>query len=444
MLQGLSAMFIGEGAPLKPDFLNTSLSDYFSKICEDPIEGTRSEGLFLLAMAELEKMAGDQILSNRTSRTPTHLLEDIETHANDEYRHSRQLHKMGSEILSAAPLTSFERRKLRQMTEVAKSFVTGYFGNPSLAEATSRHAAYVHGALTIEQFPFQVYSMYLQKTKIDLVREQLPAIIADEHQHIQFGRQMRSELSEDQKLDLGKLHQIEKKMCGQLFSRLQRIHAADTSLNPFCRAVTENASHSVAWIQTLGHAEKRAADATERFFEGFQELRPEFMAEHLADETRHQKMLHRSILLQRRKYRADQNFQQLEAKMCDLMFHYQNRIFARVMRALKCPGLVYFYATSLIESRVFKHYLELIQASNDILVTYTLNEILSDEIEHASIFHHALKAHPDFSPELFKELKAFENRCFLNMNLMVLKLLPEPVADVLPACVDERRELAFA
>ena len=50
-------------------------------------------------------------------------------------------------------------------------FVTSFFSNSLLRTAKSRHVAYVHGALTIEQFPFQFYTVYEKLTHRKILKE---------------------------------------------------------------------------------------------------------------------------------------------------------------------------------------------------------------------------------------------------------------------------------
>ncbi|WP_291516479.1 long-chain fatty aldehyde decarbonylase [Bdellovibrio sp. ArHS] len=423
--------------------MTKTLNSFFQSICHSE----RLEAIFLLSMADHERLAGDQIRANISAKTPAGLVAEIEAHAEDEYRHGRQLEQLAIQILGS-DLSLQEKNKLHKINEVMRSFVVGYFSNPHLIEAVNKHVAYVHGALTIEQFPFQVYSAYLSHTKLDWVRETINAIVADEHDHIRFGRTMLNQLPEENKLDLPELHRIEKDMCKRLFQRLTAIFNETSSESSdlhdeFLQSLDSDVRSRTAWVYAVGCAEKHAALATYKYFEECQAQAPDFMDQHLQDEIRHQKILHRSVSLGRYTLRANPVYNFLQEKMCTQMLRYQNKIFAKVKQQVSEPELVYFYSTTLIEMRVFKHYSKLAATTSDILVSHVLGRILDDEKDHAQLFHRNLVQHPSYDEAYFAELREFERRCFERVMFAMMPHLKSLLPDaILASGAEDQREVA--
>ncbi|MBC7693642.1 MAG: hypothetical protein H7222_17890 [Methylotenera sp.] len=261
------------------------------------VEDLRIESAWLSALSYMEEVAANQILGNVSDRTPPEFLAEIHAHAADEMRHSAEFTRMRPVQNFDTPELAPYRELELQMRRIAASFVVGYGGNSVLITSRSRHIAYVHAALTIEQFPFQLYTAYLKATKLPQVLAGLPAVLADENGHINLGRKMRTEIPEDRKLSIGALNEIEKEMCLRLVQRLERVVSEFTgrlpipSVSTLARAANTSAQARVAWVQTLGG------------------LPPEFLT------PAHSQLLRRMIYQFRQEFLSEPHYRALETEM---------------------------------------------------------------------------------------------------------------------------------
>jgi hypothetical protein len=198
------------------DSFYDSINALMVLVCADP----RVESAWLTALGHMEDLAAKQILGNFNSTTPAEFYEEIKVHAADEARHRDAL-------LAIRPFpeaASSQEMKLRDtLKSLGESFTMGYFGNPILVEAKSRFNAYVHGALTIEQFPFQLYSSYIKTTSSKDIRDVLTDVLADEGDHIQLGKKMLCTLPESERMPLNQLQNIEKEMCHKMVLRMAEV-----------------------------------------------------------------------------------------------------------------------------------------------------------------------------------------------------------------------------
>ena len=176
------------------------------------------ESIWLSVMAMLEDIAAKYILSNITNKTPNESLRNIIEHVQDEQRHAQMLNDMRPALLYPA---NFYYEVEQIWKEIADEFIMAFFNSPELREANHRHAAYVHGAQTIERFPFRIYTLYLSHTKLAKVHEKLPQVIADENGHIELGKKMYNELAADDRMSLSRLYKLEEDLCLMMLKRMK-------------------------------------------------------------------------------------------------------------------------------------------------------------------------------------------------------------------------------
>lgn len=220
------------------------------------------ESIWLGNMSMLEDIAAKYILSNVTEATPTDSLRDIIQHVQDEQRHAKQLKEM-------RPVTVYPDSKYYKLEEewreIGEEFIMAFFNSPLLREANHRHAAYVHGAQTIERFPFRIYSLYLSMTKLPKVHEMLPQIIADENGHIELGQAMYAKLSVNERMPLTKLYRLEEQLCLMMLKRMNLAlrHAwglYDPNLSSELEVrATKDTQFEIAWNYALSCGEKHVS-----------------------------------------------------------------------------------------------------------------------------------------------------------------------------------------
>lgn len=217
------------------------------------------ESIWLNIMSMLEDIAAKHILNNISQITPTESLRNIIQHVKDEQRHAQLLQDM-------RPVMIFPEFKYYAIEEewkkIAQGFIQGFFSCSLLREANHRYAAYVHGAQTIERFPFRVYSLYLSMSKLPKVQVGLPDIIADEQGHIELGKSMYTKLSSNERMPLTKLYRLEEELCVMMLKRMNL--ALRQSLNlyepgfdsDFELKLSQNIQLEVAWNYALSCSEK--------------------------------------------------------------------------------------------------------------------------------------------------------------------------------------------
>ncbi len=219
------------------------------------------ESIWLSVMAMLEDIAAKYILSNVTEKTPTEALRNIIGHVQDEQRHAQMLNDMRPALLYPA---NFYYEVEQIWKEIADEFIMAFFNSPELREANHRHAAYVHGAQTIERFPFRIYTLYLSHTKLTKVHEKLPQVIADENGHIELGKKMYNELAPDERMSLTRLYKLEEDLCLMMLKRMKIALTEKLELNETieCTLVQKaktNRPLELALIHSLSKIEKQLA-----------------------------------------------------------------------------------------------------------------------------------------------------------------------------------------
>lgn len=175
------------------------------------------ESIWLTGLASIEDLAAQQITRNIAAETPTDEIRNIVKHAQDELRHASEFRAMRPKL--SYPSLRYYRFQERVLS-FFKDFIMGFFANPVLNKAKHRHAAYVHGAMTIERFPYQLYTTYVKATSLTAVKNRLPSVIKDEKGHLELGHRMRKDLTPDEQLPVEALERIEDDMCATLFQRL--------------------------------------------------------------------------------------------------------------------------------------------------------------------------------------------------------------------------------
>lgn len=222
------------------------------------------ESIWLGNMSMLEDIAAKYILSNVTTNTPTEELRNIIGHVQDEQRHAKVLSDM-------RPTNIYPEKKYYELEqewrEIGQEFIMGFFNSPLLREANHRHAAYVHGAQTIERFPFRIYSLYLSMTKLTKVHELLPAIIKDENGHIELGQKMYAKLSPEERMPLTKLYRLEEELCLMMLKRMnlalrKKWNLYQPNLTSILeKKLIEDRHFEVAWNYALSSGEKHFSDS---------------------------------------------------------------------------------------------------------------------------------------------------------------------------------------
>jgi rubrerythrin len=356
-------------------------------------------------------LAAAQIRTNSSAFTPEHERRAIEEHAADEDRHARLL--LGMRPLAELP-DERHQELARRLSHIAGQFVIGYFGNPLLVTARNKHAAYAHGALTIEQFPFQVYVAYLKVTKLPAVKSGLPDVIRDEKDHLALGRRLIDQLPEPQKLSIERLMVIEEDMCLRMMRRMNdvmteflsdRTGLTEISLE---RCLSSSHSATLAWAYTLGCAEELAAQHMQKVYSARGLEFPEMMPAHVSDELRHSKLLRRAVQLERRRLSSrDPGYPQLEKTFMRGMRLYQMKLFSSLMKRFSEPDAIYLYGALALETRVFKHYKDLAQTTDHIGLSHVLSMILEEEAEHTRQASSALHEH-GLSLDAFREIARVE------------------------------------
>ncbi len=367
------------------------------------------ESAWLTALARMEEVAADQIRTNISAFTPTAEREAIFEHAADEDRHARLI--LAMRPMSFLPDARHEALKNR-LCHLAERFVVGYFGNPLLITAKNKHAAYAHGAITIEQFPFQVYVAYLKATQLPAVNEGLPGVIRDEQAHLALGRRLIDQLPQEERFSIEHLLKIEEDMCATMLRRMDAVMSEFLSdsacIGSFEEAISHSPHATIAWAFTLGCAEELAASHMEKIYTGRGLTLPQMMPAHIADEVRHAKMLKRAVLIERRRLASQEvGYLKLERAFLRGIRLYQMKLFSSLMNQTNNPDAIYLYGALALETRVFKHYKELAQETDHIGLSHVLSVILEEEAEHTRLATAALREQ-GLSMEEFREIAKLE------------------------------------
>ncbi|MBO9667263.1 MAG: ferritin-like domain-containing protein [Bdellovibrio sp.] len=396
-------------------------------------EDAHIESAWLTALSYMEHLAAEQILSNVSASTPAEFIEEIKTHAEDEYRHRDVIIKLRPH---PEPLNAAYSDLRQRFCDIIETFIMGYFGNPVLVTANSRFAAYVHGAITIEQFPFQIYSYYVQGTKIPEVREAMQLVLDDEIGHIQLGKKFRNSLPEEDRISLQQLQAIEKEMCLVMVTRMADLvrdfQNPKRSLGNSTKAsaqlawlLGERPAATLAWVQALGFSESSAAKHMQAEFTSRGLPLPPQMPEHVEDEMRHAKLLHRAVLLDRRRWLMVEGYKDFERRVNKQLERYLFLYFSTLVRKLKDPDMLYLYGAWGLEMRVFKHYSDIVKWTDNVAVAYTINSILEDEAEHTKMVNTSLNETGLLDPELLKFVRQTEEEIFEKISKNMISLMME-------------------
>lgn len=302
------------------------------------------ESIWLGNMAMLEDIAAKYILNNVTEATPAESLRNIIEHVKDEQRHARLLQEM-------RPVRIYPEEKYYVIEEewkkIAEGFILGFFNSSLLREVNHRHAAYVHGAQTIERFPFRVYSLYFSMTKLPKVKAGLPEIIADENGHIELGKSMYAELEPSERMPLTKLYRLEEELCLMMLKRMnlvlrQTMNLYEPDLNSeFEFKLTQDSQLEVAWNYALSCGEDHFC----------------------ADRSQH---LKEANTLQRAALRHEPKFRELEKALTGTLNNY-------ILKS-KEAGV----SESVIQNRFDGHYKKMIYNTNNVPLHHAYFRILED------------------------------------------------------------------
>ena len=367
------------------------------------------ESAWLAALATLERNAAHQIRQNISPHSPRVDIDAILSHAADEDRHADQ-------ILAMRPVTSAQDSKHRELESklchLAQQFITAFFGNHELAAAKNKHSAYVHGALTIELFPFRIYSVYLKFSKLPRVLANLPLILKDEHEHLALGKKLLRALNPEDRLSTTRLRKIESDLCNRMALRMETV--IQNFLHPIAKkedfesVLYDSSDLAIAWAFALSKAEKNAAQEIIDVYQK-NEVEPEpETAEHLQDELRHSKMISRSIALERRSRMLASNdgtnndgsghsgpghsYAGLERLCLRAMHLYQKRVFSMAQSNDLSAMERYSIVSFLLETRVLRHYKSLSASTAHIGLSHVLATILEDERRHVRSFTKKINA----------------------------------------------------
>lgn len=401
------------------------------------------ETAWLRALAHMENLAAQQIRTNISAFTPQDEHEEILSHAADEDRHSELILKMRP--LAELPNRDYELLQER-LCQIAEHFVVGYFGNPVLIEAKNKHAAYAHGAITIEQFPFQVYTAYLKASRLEAVLRDLPEVIRDEHRHLQLGRKLIDKLSEAERLPVERLLDIETDMCTRMLKRMTAVveefyaEIRTDEASSFEVEVSKQFPVTVAWVFTLGKAEAMAAQHMQKVYSYRGLEYPDEMIGHVEDELRHSKMLQRTVIIERRKLSRDARYLEMERGMLRAVRRYQLRLFSGIMKRTDDPETIYRFGAMALETRVFRHYKELLNETDHSGISHVLSCILEDETQHVMQVSAGMRGLAETGIE-YKEIARMEqdiwDQCALEVTRLISRFVSGSTSESIDEVIDE-------
>ncbi len=237
------------------------LKNTMDSLAKIVVENQNFESAFLGALGNMEEIAAREIIKTLNSETPKEALLEVVQHAQDEHRHAFQLRHL-------KPVKHYNDLKYyaleSELTELGVNFVLGFFGQQQLlkARSASRFAGYVHGALTIEQVPIQMYTAYYKLTQIEAVKSGMTVVLKDEADHLALGRKFYETLSTEERLDIDEINQIEMEMCELLGRKMiESINKVknnqDINRNALEKSICENRKTLSSWILALAENEKQ-------------------------------------------------------------------------------------------------------------------------------------------------------------------------------------------
>jgi hypothetical protein len=302
------------------------------------------ESIWLGTMSMLEDIAAKYIFSNISKATPAIALSEIYEHIEDEQRHARLLEEM-------RPVLFYPESKYyaieAEWRKIGHEFIMAFFNSPLLREANHRHAAYVHGAQTIERFPFRIYSRYLSMSKLSKVHEMLPPIIEEEFGHIELGQKLYAQLSPNERMPLSRLYQLEEQLCLMMLKRMNLVLRQHLNLHSpkLCSAlelkITQDSDFEIAWNYALSCGEK-------------------CFSFHRANHLKEANTLLRASL------RGKPGYRELEKNLVDILTKY-------ILKSLEA-GI----SESTIQDRFNNHYQRMIYNTNNIPLHYAYFLILEN------------------------------------------------------------------
>lgn len=300
------------------------------------------ESIWLSVMSMLEEIAAEYILSNITEKTPADSLREILNHIKDEQRHATVLFSLRPS--NTYPDLSYYKIE-EQLKKIGQEFIMSFFNSAQLRNAQHRYAAYIHGAQTIERFPFRIYSLYLSMTKLPKVKQALPAVIADEIEHIALGKKMYAQLSPEERMPLAELYKLEETVCLMM---LKRMHVALANhLKLSMTKVESNVARSSLANKKFEIAFNHALYIAEGFFS---KERAEY--------------LQVAITLSRLEFKKDSEYKTLEKKLVFLVTQYVHECMEN--------GVSF----ESIQLRLNKHYNEMIYNTDTMALHYAYHCLL--------------------------------------------------------------------
>jgi hypothetical protein len=217
------------------------------------------ESAFLAALGNMEEVAAREITKTIGKSTPQESVLEIIEHATDEHRHAFQLRAL-------KPVKKYSDVKFyhleQDLSELGVNFVLGFFGQQLLlrARAASRFAGYVHGALTIEQVPLQMYTAYYKLTRDENIKKGLAVVLKDEASHLALGQKFYETLSPEERFSIDEINAIEAEMCELLGRKMLSTYYSYESGTPQTdtleHQLTSDRNRLASWISALAENEK--------------------------------------------------------------------------------------------------------------------------------------------------------------------------------------------
>ncbi|AZZ38115.1 hypothetical protein CIK05_15340 [Bdellovibrio sp. qaytius] len=217
------------------------------------------ESAFLAALGNMEEMATREITKTINEQTPPNSLLEIISHAQDEHRHAYQLRAL-------KPVKKYQDVKFyhleQDLSELGVNFVLGFFGQQLLlrARAASRFAGYVHGALTIEQVPLQMYTAYYKLTRNESIKKGLAVVLKDEAAHLALGQKFYENLPAEERFSIDEINAIEAEMCEllgrKMLSTYHSYEAGSPNTDTLEHNLTADRMRLASWISALAENEK--------------------------------------------------------------------------------------------------------------------------------------------------------------------------------------------
>lgn len=241
----------------------TQLKNTMDQLAQLVVSDPNIESAFLAALGNMEEVAAREITKTITAEVPSSAVLEMAQHAQDEHRHAFQLRALKPvKLYSDLKFYAMEN----DLTEVGINFVMGFVGQQTLlkARAASHFAGYVHGAITIEQVPLQMYTAYYKLTKNETIKKGLAVVLKDEADHLALGRKFYESLSEKEKFSIDEIIQIEIEMCELLGRRMidliqKNLNTQSNKEKTLESTINQSRSRLTTWILALAENENKNA-----------------------------------------------------------------------------------------------------------------------------------------------------------------------------------------